>query len=1192
MKSSIVGFARLTVFALTVFALGLSLLAGTAMAATVEEVAPEELAVEVRSNLDDFRFRIEGGYDYVETDGAAVLPEGGIPALPRVPCHVAIPAGMRLESIVAVPGPGTILEGRFNIVPTQPPAVLSGPAAAWTSGRADIYLSDDPFPADVLGGVHEGFMGDSRILSFHVSPFRLNPASGSLRFFETIDVRVVLAPADVRRPLRRGGPHRAQFVRMVENAVANPEKVDEYSAAGGPHNLLGAGMLEEADFEYVIVTPDSMASTFQPLIDWKNKKGVTATSVTLEWILANYTGDDTQDMVRNFLKDAYQNWGTVWVLLGADTGILPSRKVFAMDAGMGPAGNRIRSDLYFADLDGTWNDNGVAPYGEVADNVDMYPEFILGRAPAENVAEAVVFVDKVLTYEMNPPSDYPLKMLMPGEILWTDPYTDSGVGLDWIDEDFVPPRFDPITKLYESLGNETVESVLAAMSSGQNFVIHDGHCFDTVMGAGDGYIFTTDADTVSNGSKTFILNSIGCWPAAIDKDCIAEHFMNNPNGGCVAFIGNCRYGWGSPGNPGFGYSDVFQYEWARSVFAEDVLPLGRALMESKALFVGFAGEANVYRWNEYQLNLLGCPEMPVWTDDPEALTVTAPAEVIASGDQVRVVVEDAAGAVEDALVCMMNGDDIYVKGRTDISGSISFSVSTGSPDSLSLTVTAGNHLPYQGMIDVITEGVLLEWTDLEVADAGDGMVNPGETVDLAISVKNFGSQPDSGVWGLLRPAGGLCSIVDSSVYYGDLSPGAEAPGAGSFTAAFDASCENGETVMLDLMLTDSTAGRWTCRVPVVVAAPVLSIASYGIDDRAGGDADWVVEPDEEVLVTLEVLNDGLTYGQADVSAASLDPYLSVADSVIATGRIDPSSAGFSLHKVTVAPGCPEPHVGMIEVTIDASDGQTFIDTVHFGVGDLTFADNCESGEGDWFYDGMWHLTTYRSHSDSTSWYFGDEITREYVRDAGGRMRTPVFVAGEESKFSFWFWHDFPTYGVDGIYVIMIKNGVPDTLDFFGSGGALGDGGALNIPADWTRWERALPGVEPGDSVEMELGFTSDDEDNAEGIYIDDISFTCKAPVITSVEDPAEVGPAIMFSAYPNPAHGSITVAFSGARERVAMDIYSVDGRLVATLVKPAGARVVTWDLVDNAGRRVAPGIYLAEIEGRTKGTSGKIVVLR
>jgi hypothetical protein len=208
------------------------------------------------------------------------------------------------------------------------------------------------------------------------------------------------------------------------------------------------------------------------------------------------------------------------------------------------------------------------------------------------------------------------------------------------------------------------------------------------------------------------------------------------------------------------------------------------------------------------------------------------------------------------------------------------------------------------------------------------------------------------------------------------------------------------------------------------------------------------------------------------------------------------------------------------------------------------------------------------------------------------MRTPVFLAGEENTFSFWFWHDFPTYGVDGIYVILIKNGIPDTLDFFGSGGALGEGGTLNIPADWTKWERTLPGVEPGDSVSMELGFTSDNEDNAEGIYIDDISFSCKAPVMTSVDGPRAEEPAMVFSAYPNPAHSHVTVAFAEARARVAMDIYSVDGRLVTSLVKPAGVRAVSWNLVDNAGRIVAPGIYLVEVKGQRRGASRKIVVLR
>jgi hypothetical protein len=227
------------------------------------------------------------------------------------------------------------------------------------------------------------------------------------------------------------------------------------------------------------------------------------------------------------------------------------------------------------------------------------------------------------------------------------------------------------------------------------------------MGVGGSYLGLVDADTLSNGPRNFILNSIGCLPAAIDKDCIAEHFINNPEGGCVAFIGNCRYGWGSPGNPGFGYSDVFQREFARCLFVGEITNLGLAHAESKARFVPFANDANVYRWNEYQLNLLGDPEMPVWTDEPQSLVVTVPDSVISSGGEVRMVVEDASGAVGDAMVCLMNGDDLYLRGRTDPAGTITFPVATASPDSLILTVAARNHIPYQSKIDVISEGRLL-----------------------------------------------------------------------------------------------------------------------------------------------------------------------------------------------------------------------------------------------------------------------------------------------------------------------------------------------------------------------------------------------------------------------------------------------------------------------------------------------------
>ncbi len=1168
--------------------------AGVCSATAVDQTGENELTVMVENNLAEFSFHKVGGYDYIRGTATAYLPDVGVPGLPQKAYHIAIPWDKRVVGVDASYGSRIVLGGTFDIVPTQPPAVLGTSAVTWVTGRPEIYLDDRFYPEQLVGGVHQGFMGDSRLLSFHVSPFVWNPVSGRLAFCEAIEIRIELESSLVTRPMRPhlGGPDR--FGEAVKRTVANPDDIERFKAARGAQALLGASMLEDGDYEYVVVTFDSLAASFAPLVEWKVQKGVPAKCVTWEWIDVNYTGVDTQDKIRNFIMDAYQTWGTVWILLGSDTGLVPSRKVYAMDAKMGPTGNKIRSDLYYSDLDGTWNENGLAPFGEVADNVDMYPDIFVGRAPAKNVAEVVIFVGKVLTYEKNPPSDYSLKMVMPGEILWSSPYTDSGIGLNWIDEDFIPPRFDPILKLYESLGNESRESVLAAMSEGQNFVIHDGHCNEYVMGAGDGSIYHGDADTLSNAPKSFILNSIGCWPAAIDRDCIAEHFMNNPNGGCVAFIGNCRYGWGSPGNPGFGYSDKFQYEWARSIFANDVLPLGESLAEHKALFISFAGDENVYRWNEFQLNLLGDPEMPVWTDDPADLYVTAPASVMGSGDDLTVIVEDDDGLVEDALVCVMNDSDVYEKGRTDLAGTINLSVSTVDPDSLLLTVTAPNHSHYQGRIPVVTEGVLLELTSVDVLDRGDAKVNPGEVTDLGITIKNYGTEPDSGVWGVLRATDASCTVLDSVAYFGDMPAGAEVAGLTSPRVEFDSSLTNGASVVLEFSLVDSSASQWPTLIPFVMATSLFSPTSYGINDMSGGDGDFVAEPDESMLLTLEVYNSGLTYDGGQVNLTSLDPYLAVVDSVTETGTIQPGSAGYTLHHVTVDGACPGTHVGRLLAEIETIMGNTFEDTVYFTVGDLTFADDCESGEGVWTYGGLWHLSSYRCHSDSMSWYFGYESTHRYPSSAGGNLVSQNFVAGEDNRLSFWFWHNFTTYGVDGVYVIARLNGVPDTLDFIGSGGALEgiDPAPLNIITDWVKWEMVIEDAAPGDTLNFKFRFASDNNDVAEGMYIDDIAFGCTVPVPAGVEEPVAETSRINLSLHPNPVHGDVTISFGGVRERMAVDIFTVDGRLVARLEKPAGAATVTWDLRDRSGRKVVPGIYVARTEGRVGVRSSKLVVLR
>lgn len=79
-----------------------------------------------------------------------------------------------------------------------------------------------------------------------------------------------------------------------------------------------------------------------------------------------------------------------------------------------------------------------------------------------------------------------------------------------------------------------------------------------------------------------------------------------------------------------------------------------------------------------------------------------------------------------------------------------------------------------------------------------------------------------------------------------------------------------------------------------------------------------------------------------------------------------------------------------------------------------------------------------------------------------------------------------------------------------------------------------------------------------------------------------------WSVRPNPARAFVTLTVPSGVDRVS--IYDVGGRLLRTLLVPAGAETATWDTRDDAGRRVAPGAYF--LSAGRPGDTRRLVVLR
>jgi hypothetical protein len=85
-------------------------------------------------------------------------------------------------------------------------------------------------------------------------------------------------------------------------------------------------------------------------------------------------------------------------------------------------------------------------------------------------------------------------------------------------------------------------------------------------------------------------------------------------------------------------------------------------------------------------------------------------------------------------------------------------------------------------------------------------------------------------------------------------------------------------------------------------------------------------------------------------------------------------------------------------------------------------------------------------------------------------------------------------------------------------------------------------------------------------------------------------------ATPNPSRESTDLSFTLARkQRVTIGVFAVDGRRVRTLqrgVLEAGQHHVTWDGRDDAGRRVADGVYFAGLETAHGQASKRIARIR
>ncbi|MFH2000592.1 MAG: C25 family cysteine peptidase, partial [Planctomycetota bacterium] len=344
-----------------------------------------------------------GPYELKQEDGFHEISLAGygmdfIPGTPNLPARIhaiAVPPGAEVTGVSLEAAEAFELPGEFRIRPVplpravgkdvEKPELYAKDLALYEETRERIYGSDEAYPSQLGELVRTAGYRKYNLADVRVQPFSYHPKTGKLIYYPkiVINVHYTLPKASLNGPSPEQTYRRDNLVRT--EAVAR-ELITNYDQAQAwyfePAASKGLSL-----YSFVIITTSSLTSAVQDLVAWESKKDKTVNVVTTTWINANYSGYDTAERIRNFLRDKYpqEEWGIEDVLLVGHYDDVPMRRC-NQDLGYG----QPETDLYYAELSlpdsESWDKNGDHKWGSNEDPIDFYSEVNVGRIPWSTVS--------------------------------------------------------------------------------------------------------------------------------------------------------------------------------------------------------------------------------------------------------------------------------------------------------------------------------------------------------------------------------------------------------------------------------------------------------------------------------------------------------------------------------------------------------------------------------------------------------------------------------------------------------------------------------------------------------------------------------------------------------------------------------------------------------------------------------------
>ncbi len=841
-----------------------------------------------------------GGVNYIkpEIDGAGTRVSPGEPYLPTISTYYAVDPGKNYSIEFSVQEFETI--ENVEVLPFD----SWDPDSGKDFLKGDVYNTNAIFPTELATISTPIVFRDITMVQVSITPFQYNPNTKTLTVIQDVEIDLIEGES-IDMPFIPSKPSR-EFEKLYKSLIVN-------------YSSLNRDGMEYQKPGILYVLPNNIGNllgTIEELMNWKKRVGYDVQYVSSSNIVNN------KNNLKDYIEEAYENWDNppVHVTL------------------VGDAEGTYDIPTWYDSWSG-YNGDGDMPYTTLEGN-DVYPEVFIGRISFSSSSHLNTIVSKTLNYESNP---YMNDNWFERACLVGDPNT-SGISCvitnEHINEILDVAGFEEVNTVY---GGSFPSQMVSGLNEGVSFFNYRGYY--GVSGFG-----SSDVNSTSNGFMLPVATVITCGTGSFSGDALIESFIragtpSNPKGSVVC-IGTATLGTHTM------FNNIVDMGFYYGAMIEGLDTPGSALMYGKMmLYKNYPTNPNNWchiftHWN----NLMGESSLQMWTAYPEMTTVSHPFAVSTGTNFIDIIVDKDQGPVEDAWVTILMDDLIFESGYTNSEGFVRLPVTSTETGEVLVTVTKKNHYPYQSSFQIHDPGVAINLAEsgytIDDDNSGSSIgnsdfnANGGETLEIYVTAKNYGSEDAINVIGVLSSSSNHVSIDDEMnlIELGNIgsdeTAGAETP----FVITLDEGLPEGTELDLIVTFQDDSENIFYGVLDIIVSGNSLKATSIDVL----GSTNDIFNPGELLNFKIELQNSGSTNAfniNGTITCAS--PFVEILDnygewtSVLSGGSSHSETNYFEITTLEeTIPGA----VAHLIVNVETEDGYVSNSIVPIQIGEPTIND--------------------------------------------------------------------------------------------------------------------------------------------------------------------------------------------------------------------------------------------------------------